>query len=72
MADGRIVLVGAPLGNPADASGRLRSVLASADLVAAEDTRRLARLAADLEVEVAGQVVSYFEGNEARRTPGLV
>lgn len=72
MADGRIVLVGAPLGNPADASGRLRSVLASADLVAAEDTRRLARLAADLEVEVAGQVVSYFEGNEARRTPSLV
>jgi 16S rRNA (cytidine1402-2'-O)-methyltransferase len=69
---GRLVLVGAPLGNPADASARLRSTLATADVVAAEDTRRLARLARDLDVAVAGRVVSYFEGNEERRTPDLV
>ena len=43
-----------------------------ADVVAAEDTRRLARLARDLDVTVAGRVVSYFEGNEERRTPELV
>ncbi|MEJ3742141.1 16S rRNA (cytidine(1402)-2'-O)-methyltransferase [Actinomycetes bacterium KLBMP 9797] len=69
---GRLVLVGAPLGNIADASTRLRDVLATADVVAAEDTRRLSRLARDLDVTVAGRVISYFEGNEERRTPDLV
>ena len=69
---GRVVLLGAPLGNVADASARLREVLASADVVAAEDTRRLARLARDLGVTVTGRVVSYFEGNEERRSPELV
>jgi 16S rRNA (cytidine1402-2'-O)-methyltransferase len=69
---GRLVLVGAPLGNPEDASPRLRDTLASADIVAAEDTRRLARLARDLDVTITGKVVSYFEGNEERRTPELV
>jgi 16S rRNA (cytidine1402-2'-O)-methyltransferase len=66
-----LILLGAPLGNPQDASARLREVLASADIVAAEDTRRLARLAAALDVSVAGRVLSYFDGNEDRRTPEL-
>ena len=66
------MLLGAPLGDPADASDRLRSMLATADVVAAEDTRRLARLAADLGITIPGRVVSYFEGNEQRRTPALV
>ncbi|MFK3984607.1 16S rRNA (cytidine(1402)-2'-O)-methyltransferase [Micromonospora sp. NPDC050397] len=69
---GRLVILGAPLGNPADASTRLREILAAADVVAAEDTRRLARLARDLEITIGGRIVSYFEGNEERRTPGLV
>ncbi|MEV4707504.1 16S rRNA (cytidine(1402)-2'-O)-methyltransferase [Actinoplanes sp. NPDC049316] len=69
---GRVVLVGAPLGNVGDASARLRDVLASADVVAAEDTRRLTRLTRDLGVTVSGRIVSYFEGNEERRTPDLV
>ncbi|MFC3991992.1 16S rRNA (cytidine(1402)-2'-O)-methyltransferase [Actinoplanes siamensis] len=69
---GRVVLAGAPLGNIGDASARLREVLASADVVAAEDTRRLSRLARDLGVTVRGRVVSYFEGNDERRTPELV
>ncbi|MEU4618738.1 16S rRNA (cytidine(1402)-2'-O)-methyltransferase [Actinoplanes sp. NPDC023801] len=72
QAGGRVVLAGAPLGNTGDASTRLREVLASADVVAAEDTRRLARLAKDLGVTVRGRVVSYFEGNDERRTPELV
>jgi 16S rRNA (cytidine1402-2'-O)-methyltransferase len=66
-----LILLGAPLGNPGDASTRLREVLATADIVAAEDTRRLARLAQDLGITVTGRVVSYFEGNEERRTPEL-
>jgi 16S rRNA (cytidine1402-2'-O)-methyltransferase len=67
-----VILLGAPLGNPADASPRLREVLATADVVAAEDTRRLTRLARELGVHISGRVVSYFEGNEARRTADLV
>ncbi|WP_203710026.1 16S rRNA (cytidine(1402)-2'-O)-methyltransferase [Asanoa siamensis] len=70
--NGRLILVGAPLGNPGDASQRMRDALAAADVVAAEDTRRLGRLARDLDITVAGRIVSYFEGNEERRTPELV
>ena len=72
MVSGQVVLVGAPLGNVGDASARLKEILSGADIVAAEDTRRLARLARDLGVEITGRVVSYFEGNEERRTPELV
>jgi len=69
---GRLILLGAPLGNTGDASARLREALASADVVAAEDTRRLSRLAGDLDVSVKGRIVSYFNGNEERRTPALL
>ncbi|MGH3646226.1 MAG: 16S rRNA (cytidine(1402)-2'-O)-methyltransferase [Micromonosporaceae bacterium] len=69
---GTLLLLGAPLGNPADASSRLAAALTSADVVAAEDTRRLRRLASDLGVTVGGRLVSYFEGNEVRRTPELL
>ncbi|MGN6782292.1 MAG: 16S rRNA (cytidine(1402)-2'-O)-methyltransferase [Marmoricola sp.] len=69
---GALVLAGTPIGRPEDASPRLRAELARADVVAAEDTRRLRRLAADLDVEVAGRVTSYFEGNEVARTPQLL
>ena len=71
-ATGLLVLAGVPLGNPGDASARLRDELETADLVAAEDTRRLRRLAADLGVRLAGHVVSYFEANEAARTDELI
>ncbi len=67
-----LILLGAPLGNVADASARLRDVLATADVVAAEDTRRLSRLARELDVSLPGRIVSYFEGNEVRRTAELV
>lgn len=69
---GVLVLAGTPIGDPQDAPPRLGAELAAADVVAAEDTRRLRRLCAALGVEPAGRVVSYFEGNEAARTPELV
>ena len=69
---GLLVLAATPIGRVADAPPRLAEELAAADVVAAEDTRRLRRLAADLGVTVTGRVVSYFEGNEASRTAGLV
>ena len=71
-SDGVLLLAGVPLGDPADASARLRDALASADVVAAEDTRRLARLASALEVTVTGRVVSFYEDVEVARVPGLV
>ena len=67
-----LVLAGAPIGRADDASPRLVAALAGAELVAAEDTRRLHRLCADLGVVLTGRVVSYFEGNEAQRTPDLL
>jgi 16S rRNA (cytidine1402-2'-O)-methyltransferase len=66
------VLAATPIGRVGDASPRLAHELATADVVAAEDTRRLRRLVGDLGVEIGGRVVSYFEGNEAARTPALV
>jgi 16S rRNA (cytidine1402-2'-O)-methyltransferase len=67
-----LVLAATPIGRVADAPPRLAEELAQAAVVAAEDTRRLRRLAADLGVEVTGRVVSYFEGNESARTPQLL
>jgi 16S rRNA (cytidine1402-2'-O)-methyltransferase len=69
---GRLVLGGAPLGQPGDVGPRLREVLASADVLAVEDTRRLHRLAADLEVTFTGRLVSFYESVEQARLPGLV
>lgn len=67
-----LVLAATPIGRVEDASRRLATELAGADVVAAEDTRRLRRLAADLGVEITGRVVSYFEANEQARTPVLI
>ncbi len=71
MADGRLVLAGTPLGNAADASPRLKLAMATADLIAAEDTRRTGALAAALEVTPAGRYVSFYDANEAQRVDGL-
>ncbi|WP_413800986.1 16S rRNA (cytidine(1402)-2'-O)-methyltransferase [Streptomyces iranensis] len=69
---GTLVLAGTPIGDTADAPPRLAAELVAADVIAAEDTRRLRRLTQALEVRPAGRVVSYFEGNESARTPELV
>jgi 16S rRNA (cytidine1402-2'-O)-methyltransferase len=72
MSPGRLLLAATPLGLPADASARLVSALGSADVVAAEDTRRVRTLAQGLDVRIAGKVVSLFDQNEATRVPALV
>jgi len=69
---GALVLAATPIGDPSDASPRLCALLAGADIVAAEDTRRLRRLSAALDVEITGRVVSYHEHNEGSRTRHLV
>jgi 16S rRNA (cytidine1402-2'-O)-methyltransferase len=70
--NGRLVLAGAPIGRVDDASARLREALSTADVVAAEDTRRLRRLAADLGVTLGGRVVSYYDANEVARAKELL
>jgi 16S rRNA (cytidine1402-2'-O)-methyltransferase len=69
---GVLVLAATPIGDPRDAAPRLGQEIAAADVVAAEDTRRLKRLCADLGISPSGAVLSYHEHNEAARTPELV
>jgi 16S rRNA (cytidine1402-2'-O)-methyltransferase len=70
--NGTLVLAGTPIGDVTDAPPRLSTELETADVIAAEDTRRLRRLTQALGVRTRGRVVSYFEGNESARTPELV
>lgn len=72
MAPGRLLIGATPLGQPKDASARLIEALATADVVAAEDTRRVRTLAQLLDVTPAGRVVSLYDQNEASRVPGLI
>ncbi len=69
---GTLILAGAPIGDPADASPRLRAALATVPVIAAEDTRRLRRLAAALDVPLSARIVSYYDANERARIPGLL
>src|SRR3954451_12619777 len=69
---GRVILAATPIGDPQAAPARLVRLVAEADVVAAEDTRRLRRLAAALGVQPRGRVVSYQEHNERERAPELV
>jgi 16S rRNA (cytidine1402-2'-O)-methyltransferase len=69
---GQLVLAGTPIGDPQDASPRLAGALAQTELIAAEDTRRLARLTTALGIKTSGRVVSYHEHNESSRTPQLL
>jgi len=70
--EGVLVLAATPIGDPRDAAPRLADELATADVIAAEDTRRLRRLCQALDVNPTGSVVSYHEHNEASRTADLV
>lgn len=72
MSSGRLLIGATPLGQPADASNRLIGALATAEVVAAEDTRRVRTLARALDVTISGRVVSLFDQNEQSRVPALL
>lgn len=72
MTQGRLVLAATPLGDVRDASPRLAEALATADVIAAEDTRRLRSLTTALDVSPAGRVVSFYEDVETARLPKLL
>jgi len=67
-----LILAATPLGNPGDASTRLKEAIESATIIAAEDSRRFHRLCADIEVTFTAKVLSFFEGNEEERSRELL
>jgi 16S rRNA (cytidine1402-2'-O)-methyltransferase len=67
-----LILAATPLGNPGDASPRLKSAIENASIIAAEDSRRFHRLCADINVTFTARVLSFFEGNEEDRTRELI
>jgi 16S rRNA (cytidine1402-2'-O)-methyltransferase len=69
---GRLVLAATPLGDSRDASPRLVEALTTADVLAAEDTRRTRSLAAALGATISGRVVSFYDAVETSRIAGLV
>jgi 16S rRNA (cytidine1402-2'-O)-methyltransferase len=70
--NGTLTVAAAPIGRPDDASPRLALALAETAIVAAEDTRRVRRLAAVLGVRLTGRLVSYYDSAEGQRVPGLL
>jgi 16S rRNA (cytidine1402-2'-O)-methyltransferase len=70
--EGTLILAAAPIGRPEDASASLAAALAAAPVIAAEDTRRVPRLARALGVTFTGRLVSYYETVEAERGPALL
>ena len=67
-----LILAATPLGNPGDASPRLKNAIEGASIIAAEDSRRFHRLCADIEVTFTARILSFFEGNEEDRTRELI
>lgn len=67
-----LILAAIPLGNPGDATTRLKEAIASAEFIAAEDSRRFGRLCAELGVHYEAKVYSFFEGNENERLEPLL
>ena len=72
LRGGTITLAATPIGNASDASRRLQRGLEQADLIAAEDTRRLRALARRLDVEPRGRIIAFHEHNERERAPELL
>ena len=68
---GTLTIAAVPIGCPGDASPRLATALRQAAIIAAEDTRRLRRLAAVLGVPLTATVVSCYDAVEQRRAGAL-
>ena len=66
-----LILAGLPIGDMRDASVHLISAIESADYIAAEDSRKFARLCQDLKISHNAKVISFFEGNESERIDEL-
>lgn len=67
-----LTIAGVPIGNSQDASPRLIDAITSAQIVAAEDSRKFHRLCQELGIELKAKIISYFEGNESERINKLI
>lgn len=65
-----LYIVSTPIGNLDDISLRALAVLASADVIACEDTRRTGQLLKHFGI--TGRLLSYYEHNKFRRTPEIL
>ncbi|MFC9442308.1 MULTISPECIES: 16S rRNA (cytidine(1402)-2'-O)-methyltransferase [Brevibacterium] len=72
LTGGRLILVGTPIGNLGDASPRMREAISTADVIAAEDTRRFLSLAQRLGIAHTKRVLSVFDHNEQSRAHEIV
>jgi 16S rRNA (cytidine1402-2'-O)-methyltransferase len=71
-ATGHVVLVATPIGNLGDLAPRAREVLAAADIVCCEDTRRTRALLSACSIPAGGRLVSLHAHNEAARIPQIL
>ncbi len=67
---GKLYLCATPIGNLSDISERLRETLSSADIIAAEDTRRTLKLLNHLGIKK--QMISYYEHNKREKGAELL
>lgn len=68
---GKLFIVATPIGNLADITLRALETLKNADLILAEDTRTTQKLLTHYNIH-GKKLVSFFEGNESRRTPEVL
>lgn len=66
-----LILACLPIGDVRDASAHLIESIAQAKYIAAEDSRKFARLCSDLDIKHNAKVISFFEGNESERIEEL-
>ena len=66
-----LILAGLPIGDAADASENLKSMIEKVEFIAAEDSRKLSRLCQELGIRYTGKIISFFEGNETERIDEL-
>lgn len=69
---GVLVLGGTPIGNLSDATDRLKHYLATADVIAVEDTRTLRKLASGLGIKTRGRVITNHDHNESAKSAQIV
>ncbi len=67
---GTLFLVATPIGNLGDMTPRALEVLAAADLIAAEDTRRTLQLLNHFSIK--GKLIHYDENNKEKQGPVLL
>ena len=66
-----LILACLPIGDAQDASMHLIQAIENVQYVAAEDSRKFARLCQDLNIKHNAKVISFFEGNESERIDEL-